>query len=303
MLVSGLSVIKNGVKLGYPFLESIQSAIDICDEFLVVVDKGEDETLDRLFAYRNIQPKIKIIETTWSEKVTPKKCVLAQQTNIGLHQSQGTWTLYLQGNEVLHEKDLSTLRALFVEHEKNDKVEAMLFERLTFWGGYHKLIKTYPDRYKFTPRAVKSSVGAYSIRDAMSFAVFDGWSTKGRYPRAIDTGMDIYRYGKVLSSSQLELKSNKAVHEQEITRNKNYLSEAVPLDLLADFKGEHPKVMRELVNSFSPDSFVSQRKKIHFKERLRLIESSYYKKFGLPCWRNKRYKLLGGYSTKDRLDY
>ncbi|MBC8371854.1 MAG: glycosyltransferase family 2 protein [Planctomycetes bacterium] len=112
MLVSGLSVIKNGIRLGYPFLESIRSAISICEEFVVVVDPGEDDTLEMLREMQRSEPKLKLIETEWSAKVNPQKCVLAQQTNIGLHQCKGDWVLYLQANEVLHEDDLGNLQSL-----------------------------------------------------------------------------------------------------------------------------------------------------------------------------------------------
>ena len=114
--------------------------------------------------------------------------------------------------------------------------------------------------------------------------------------------MDIYRYGKVLSSELLQLKSREAVHEDN-SRDKDYLSSAIPLALLAGFKGTHPKVMDSLVENFETEHSLRGREVITFKERIRLIESAYYKKIGVPCWRNKRYKLLGGYLPKERFDY
>ena len=305
MLVSGLSVIKNGIRLGYPFLESIRSAIDICEEFVVVVDPGEDDTLEMLHELQMAEPKLKIIETVWSEKVRPQQCVLAQQTNIGLHQCKGDWVLYLQANEVLHENDLPHLLKLMKEHKDNAEVEAMLFERLTFWADYAHLLKVYPDRFKFSPRIVRPHIGTQSIRDAMSFAVFDDWSIHGRYPRAIDTGVNIYRYGKVLSRAAMELKQSEAVHES-IRPQKDFFYDGVPGQHVGEFVGEHPKVMSARVDN-TPTAYDANssavRRTLTLRERRRLLETAFYRNCGFPRWRNTRYKLLGKYLPKDRGDY
>jgi glycosyltransferase involved in cell wall biosynthesis len=305
MLVSGLSVIKNGIRLGYPFLESIRSAIDICEEFVVVVDPGEDDTLEMLHELQIAEPKLKIIETVWSEKVRPQQCVLAQQTNIGLHQCKGDWVLYLQANEVLHENDLPHLLKLMKEHKDNAEVEAMLFERLTFWADYTHLLKVYPDRFKFSPRIVRPHIGTQSIRDAMSFAVFDDWSIHGRYPRAIDTGVNIYRYGKVLSRAAMELKQSEAVHES-IRPQKDFFYDGVPGQHVGEFVGEHPKVMSARVDN-TPTAYDANssavRRTLTLRERRRLLETAFYRNCGFPRWRNTRYKLLGKYLPKDRGDY
>jgi len=305
MLVSGLSVIKNGIRLGYPFLESIRSAIDICEEFVVVVDPGEDNTLEMLRELQLSEPKLKIIETVWSEKVKPQQCVLAQQTNLGLHQCKGDWVLYLQANEVLHENDLPHLLKLMKDHKDNTEVEAMLFERLTFWADYTHLLKVYPDRFKFSPRIVRPHIGTQSIRDAMSFGVFDDWSIHGRYPRAIDTGVNIYRYGKVLSRAAMKLKQSEAVHESARDQ-KDFFYDEVPGQYVGEFAGEHPKVMSSRVEN-TPTAYEADssavRRKLTLHERRRLLETAFYRNCGFPRWRNTRYKLLGKYLPKDRGDY
>jgi hypothetical protein len=251
------------------------------------------------------EPKLKIIETVWSEKVRPQQCVLAQQTNIGLHQCKGDWVLYLQANEVLHENDLPHLLKLMKEHKDNAEVEAMLFERLTFWADYTHLLKVYPDRFKFSPRIVRPHIGTQSIRDAMSFAVFDDWSIHGRYPRAIDTGVNIYRYGKVLSRAAMELKQSEAVHES-IRPQKDFFYDGVPGQHVGEFVGEHPKVMSARVDN-TPTAYDANssavRRTLTLRERRRLLETAFYRNCGFPRWRNTRYKLLGKYLPKDRGDY
>mgnify|MGYP001227565165 FL=1 len=45
MKVSAFTFIKNGQILGYPFLQSIQSILEIVDEFIINVGESDDDTL------------------------------------------------------------------------------------------------------------------------------------------------------------------------------------------------------------------------------------------------------------------
>ena len=304
ILVSGLTIVRNGQRLDYPFLEAIRSALPICDEFIVVVGQSDDDTLELIRAIDD--PRLRIVETVWSEKVRPRKAVLAQQTNIGLHLCQGDWCLYVQANEVLHERSYGILRELMEKYRNDERVEAMLLERLTFWADYQHYIATYPNRFKFTLRIVRPHIGMYSIRDAMGFAVFDGFSTRGRYPRVIDTGENIYRYGFVRSYEKQAEKLRDAVHNEGKDRpvRKDYHLRAYPRPFIRRFTGTHPGVMRERVANF-PEQYDEQdprcRSALTLKERQRLWETRFYERFGIPRWRRVPYKLvLGGYLPKDR---
>ena len=309
ILVTGLTVVRNGTRLRYPFLEAIRSVLPICDEYLVVVGDGEDDTLERAEELAAAEPRVRVIRTEWSAKVNPRKCVLAQQTNLGLHQARGTWCVALQANEVLHERDLPRLRALMEKHADDTQVEALLFERLTFLADYRHVIRTYPHRYKWTARIVKPHIGIHSIRDAMSFAVFPGWSTSGRYPRAIDTGVDLFRYGMVMDPEDFERKQREADHRAGDARSGSFafsLFGHVPLGHVARYEGEHPQVMAELVAAtperFAPDA-PGVRPRGNLRDFGRAVETALYSRFGMPSWRPDRYRLIGGYVAKARDEY
>ena len=110
MRVSGFTFVRNGTMLGYPFVESICSALPICDEFVVAVGAGEDDTPDRIQAIGD--PKIRILKTRWNEGITAKGYVYAQQKMIAqfnctakeLHQHERLSRRYKDGR-----KDLSWL--------------------------------------------------------------------------------------------------------------------------------------------------------------------------------------------------
>lgn len=305
ILVSGLTIIRNGVRLNYPFIEAIRSVLDLCDEYIVVAGDSDDETLDYLATLDD--DRVRIVHTEWSPLVRPGKCLLAQQTNIGLGFCRGRWCLYLQGNEILHEKDLPHLRRLMEKHADDASIEAMLVERLTFWSDFDHYVAAYPRRFKYTARIIRPYIGTYSIRDGMSFAVFDNFSTRGRYPRSIDTGADLYRYDYVHSVEQQARKFMDAVHRSgtPVQADSEYYYQHYPRQFLARFEGSHPAVMAERRGAFAPENRLELekcRRQLGLAERKRLLESYIYTRFGLPRLSRNRFRLIGKWMNKDRPD-
>ncbi len=302
-LVSGLTIIRNGVRLNYPFMEAIRSALPLCDEYIIVAGDSDDETLDHLASLDD--PRIRIIHTRWSPDITPQKCLLAQQTNIGLGLCSGRWCLYLQANEVLHEDSLPQLHSLMERHADNQAVEAMLLERLTLWSDYGHYIPVYPRRFKYTARIIRPNIGTYSIRDGMSFAIFDGFSTKGRYPQSIDSGIDLYRYGYVHSVTQQAAKFESAVHKTEASEKAgmDYYHQNYPRQFIARYDGPHPQVMTDRIAAYPAEDVLDLarcRTRLTLGERKRLLESYLYGQTGLPQLSRNRFKLLGSLQAKPR---
>ena len=304
MLISGLSFIRNGVSLGYPFIEAIQSILPLVDEMVVVVGHSEDGTREAVEAIGD--RKIRIIDSVWPTRITPKACVLAQQTNLGLMQCRGDWVVYVQGNELFHERDLPRLRELMTEHVDNPEVEGLVIERLVFYGDYQHFIRTYPDRHKYVVRVFKPWNGVQSITDGMSFAVFENWGTRGRMLRCIDSGVDMFRYGKLLSPEAMRYKLRNAPHklkgdEAQFAADTYY--DWQPHANVRPYRGTHPAVMQARIAAHSIRIDLADprwRTRLSSKERRRLIESAYYRRFGVPRWRPGRYTLVGSFVPKDR---
>ena len=208
---------------------------------------------------------------------------------------------------MLHERDLPRLRNLMETHERDDSIEAMLLERLTFWSDYRHYLAVYPRRFKYTARIIRPNIGTYSIRDGMSFAVFDNFSTRGRYPKAIDTGADLYRYDYVHSVEQQARKFADAVHRSgtSVKADENYFYEYYPRQFIARFTNSHPEVMAQRVASWPGESSLDlQRCRLDLTvgERKRILESYFYKRFGLPRLGRNRFSLIGSLAPKERPD-
>src|ERR1051325_2492655 len=124
MKVSGFTFLRNGQKLGYPFVESIRSILPIVDEFVIALGPSEDETEAMLGKIAD--PKIRIIKTTWNERIRPdysvKGFVYGQQKTIALFNCTGDWAFYLEGDEVVHEDDLPKIRAAMEKYLNDERV-------------------------------------------------------------------------------------------------------------------------------------------------------------------------------------
>jgi glycosyltransferase involved in cell wall biosynthesis len=107
MKVSGFSICRNAVKFDYPIVEAIQSALPVVDEFVVNVGQSDDGTLEII---RSIgSEKIRIVETVWDDSMKKDGLLFSHETNKALARCSGDWALYLQADEVLHERDYDVL--------------------------------------------------------------------------------------------------------------------------------------------------------------------------------------------------
>src|SRR5262245_50658130 len=127
MKVSGFTFLRNGQKMGYPFVESIRSILPLVDEFVVALGPSEDDTEQML---REIgDAKIRIIPTRWNERIRSdysiKGFVYGQQKSIALFNCTGDWAFYLEGDEVVHENDLPKIRSAMEMYLHDDEVEAL----------------------------------------------------------------------------------------------------------------------------------------------------------------------------------
>ena len=140
MKLAGFTYVRNGFDYGVPFLESIQSVLPICSEFIVAVGDSTDGTREAIVNLNN--PKIKIIDTVWDMQLKEGGKVFAQQANIALDHVQADWCLHIQSDEVFHEKELNNIVAQIDANDTDKKVEGFIFPFVHFWGGYDHIRNT-----------------------------------------------------------------------------------------------------------------------------------------------------------------
>src|SRR5947209_16338051 len=158
MKVSGFTFLRNAQKLGYPFAESIRSILPIVDEFIIALGPSDDGTEQGI---RQIgDPKIRIIHTQWNERIRNdlkvKGFVYGQQKSIALFNCTGDWAFYLEGDEVIHENDLSQIRLSMEKHLNDEAVEALIFDYIHFYGNKNTYAWS-PGWYRTAPRILRNT--------------------------------------------------------------------------------------------------------------------------------------------------
>jgi hypothetical protein len=254
MKVSGFTFIRNAVRYDFPVIEAITSTLPIVDEFIVNVGKSDDGTLDLI---RSIPSgKVRIVESVWDESLKKDGLIYSQQTNIALAQCTGDWAVYVQGDEVIHEQDLPAMVRAMKAKLDNRSVKGLLSRYLHFMGDYWSL---NPWFYHRAVRVIRNNGEIESCGDAVGFHVKATRQYLQSGPREwlADSGARMFHYGWVKESKTMLAKKR-----EQVTVYTNRLSPAderqiaseawifEEYDILKNFTGTHPAVMRERVNRF-----------------------------------------------------
>lgn len=266
--ISGFTFIRNGVELGYPFIESIKSLLPIVEEFVIAVGKSSDNTLELIKALN--EPKIRIIETTWNENMRDKGYVYGQQKMIAQFNCTGDWAFYLEGDEVLHEDDLEKIKEATRIYYHDDDVETLVFDYYHFYGNANTYLDS-PAWYRTEARIIKNSVRSYAP-DGLYWLVLET-NKVGRYPKAAHTHAKIYHYGWVRNEAQMNLKLKKIQpywDKNKETANVQKIDyQEIDSTVLKLFDGAHPSVIKDWLSKedgifkTNPLHKLTQREKKH----------------------------------------
>lgn len=239
MKVSGFTFIKNAQMLGYPFMESIRSVLPIVDEFIIALGPCDDDTEAMLKTLED--PKIRIIPTTWNDKMKDRGYVYGQQKMIAQFNCTGDWVFYVEADEVLHEQELGKIHQAMLTHLDKPEVEALVFDYLHFYGNQNTYLWS-PGWYRRAPRILRNSIRSYAP-DGLFWLVLDK-NKIGRYPKAALAGATVYHYGWVRSEEQMNLKSHQV---QQYWSKQHSPIDYSQIDgrILRLFEGQHPAVVQD----------------------------------------------------------
>lgn len=243
MKVSGFTFLRDAEVRGYPFVESIRSALPVVDEFVVALGPCSDRTEEQLQTIRD--PKIRIIRTTWNENIcTDRKVrgfVYGQQKSIALFNCTGDWAFYLEADEVIHENDGPIIRQAMERHLHDREVEALTFDYLHFYGNFNTVAWS-PAWYRREVRILRNTIPAWAPK-GLFFSVLDS-SLRGRYPKAAHTHATIYHYGWARAEPEIQLTKDK-IEKYWSPRAVRVRMGRIDPRILRPFTGAHPAVMRD----------------------------------------------------------
>ena len=249
MKLSGFTLIRNGVKFDYPFIESLRSLLPLVDELVINVGIGDadDDTLVRVQEFARSAPSGKVtwFESHWPLDDPEKRkggLILSEQTNLALDRCTGDWCLYLQADEVLHEADHSrTLEAIHTADVAG--LDAVVFEYLHFYGSFD-VVQLTRSAYRREVRAIRRASQARSIGDAQSFR---GPEMK-KLQAVLAKGSRIFHYGWVRTPEAMREKTvfmDQLYHAKGGGTGDNYRYKK--FWGLHHYTGSHPAVMKERI--------------------------------------------------------
>jgi glycosyltransferase involved in cell wall biosynthesis len=242
MKVSGFTFLRNGRKLGYPFVESIRSILPIVEEFVVALGPSDDGTEEAVRAIGD--PKIRILPTQWNERIRSdysiRGFVYGQQKSIALFNCTGDWAFYLEGDEVVHEDDLPKIRASMERHLEDERVEALIFDYLHFYGNQCTYAWS-PGWYRTAPRILRNTIPVWAPK-GLFFIVLET-QKRGRYPRAAHAGGTIFHYGYLKTQEQMNLRKAFTAKTWSHPLKTIDYAEIDPA-VLRRFTGTHPQVVQ-----------------------------------------------------------
>lgn len=255
MKISGFTFLRNAHKLYYPIAESINSILEIVDEFVVALGKGDenDNSLEILQAINS--SKIKIIYTEWDLEKYPGGTEYAHQTDLAKQACSGDWLFYLQGDEVVHEDDLKTIKDACIKYNSDQKIEGFVFNYFHFWGDYEHYFSDHC-WYKKEIRIIRNLPEIHSWKDAQSFRFMPDFNGNDYHRKentrklnCVALDAQIFHYGWVRPPHVMKNKNDTVMKNysrafwQEFDDNFDYGR----LDYCKVFKSTHPKLMSQRI--------------------------------------------------------
>lgn len=288
--VSGFTIIRNGEKFGYPYIESIRSVLPLCDVMIVAVGNSEDNTLEMV---KNIDsPKIKIIQTVWDDSLREGGRVLAVETDKAKDALpvDTDWAIYIQGDEVLHQNDYPAIRQAMLENADDKRVEGLLFDHLNFYGSFDYIADSRKWSYKQI-RIIRNDPAIRSFRDAISFM------KNGKRLKVKKVDATVYHYGWVKPPEVMQEKMkhfNKMWHDDQWMERNFQKTDAFDysnIDSLAHFTGTHPAVMHERIDRMNWKFSFDPTQGMKLSPRLRFL-NWLEKKHGIEIGKFRTYRII-----------
>lgn len=135
--ISGYITTYNCEKQGYPYLRSIKSMLQFCDEVCVVDGGSTDGTYESLedLSRKDARVKIKKIERDWKH---PRHAVFdGMQKAEARKMCTGDFCWQMDSDEIVHESDVDKIKDLCKNFPKG--VELLSLPVIEYWGGPEKV--------------------------------------------------------------------------------------------------------------------------------------------------------------------
>ncbi len=271
----GFSFMKDGVRFDYPFKEMLSCMSSLVEKTYVALGENDDGTSEAVEKFDSVE----IIPTVWDmKKVGDGGLIFSEQTNIALHKLRdnhknelGSWAIYLQSDEIIHEADFEQLRKDIEEAEKQG-CDAVRFRYFHFWMSHYQIAvnkRWYPHEI----RAIKVNSNVENFGDAQGFS---------KFTKVYESDVSIFHYGHVRDLGKREAKQKDLINrirpgkkfEKYLNREKRAFSKTKVRPLMI----RHSKVMKDRIEKMGEASFIEFKKLIYVVGQREHISDSFFSK-------------------------
>jgi glycosyltransferase involved in cell wall biosynthesis len=236
-LLTGITLIRNGHLLNYPFIECISSLAKQCDEVIVNVGDSEDETLASVKKLKSQYGNITIIESKWNMSNTGDGRELAKQANLLLSFVESPWVLYLQADEFLFFEPAYQLKE-FLEIVPFHVSQIELY-RTYFWNNLQTRARDYEI---WLGRIFR--IGTHQIGG-------DGMYLKRLSGEVLRSSYWIYHYSRMGNEEQVTKRIrtlDRLFHDRKIVDQMKPFTYNEKVDLV-EYAGGHPEGIEKFYRS------------------------------------------------------
>ncbi len=247
MKISGFTIVRNAVELDFPVIESITSLLPWCDEIVVNVGRSDDDTVGLVRAIGD--PRVRILETVWD--FARGSTVLRDETQRAMAACRHRWGIYIQADEVLHERGGQAAVDTIESVDPDPRVEGVAVRYRHLFGDPFTEARNR-HWYRREVRAVRLDAGLeiHPFRDAQGFRV----GPRHRPIRARLADAEMFHYGYTRSASALRGRSR--VDRTLYPDRDPGVGDGAQLGWipgLRPFRGEHPAVAKDWVERHRDD--------------------------------------------------
>jgi hypothetical protein len=210
------------------------------------VGRSDDDTLELVRSISD--PKIRILETEWD--MSRRNAVLGIETLRAMRACSHPWGVYIQADEVLHERGAEELAAAIQHHDADIRVEGLLVRYLHFYGGFDS-IATHRRWYRREVRAVRLAPELYirPFEGAQGFRV----GPDLRKIRARLTGAEMFHYGWARPAQALREKRDLGRTMYPWRNADTSLPLLAWIPGIQRFQGSHPRVAQPWIEARRQD--------------------------------------------------
>ena len=296
MKISGFTFIKNGITLGYPIKESIETIAPLCDEVIINVGFDDphleqDDGTYQLLTSHFTDKKFIFLKSFWNPQLKAGGLILSEQTNIALKKCRGDFCIYIQGDEAIHEDDHKAIRQGIAEMERDESIDGLLFNYLHFYGNVN-IIKETRNTYRREIRVIRNHRNIKSWLDAQGFRHQDNSKLK-----VIPIQSRIFHYGWARNSFIMDkkVKSFGKLYHGEAHQEKAHFSYK-RIWGLKKFTGTHPQLLGNWINNHRNDVELLQMKRDYSIKDLNLMVSDFIEQLtGYRMFEYKNFKIKRKY--------